>query len=109
MGGVCLFVGVMVQLICTWLIGAPVLAKSGRFDMFTELYLLCKGKCCRKDVNEKKQQELEVIGETSLIGLKKKTIAFVKNEDIDDVDYLMKFLVWSRLAIVCLKCGIDLD
>ena len=100
--GICLFVGIIVQLIFTWLVGAPVLAKNGRFDVFTELYLFCKQKC-------KCLEKKAVADESSLIGLKRQTIEFVKREERENVDLLVEFLKWSRFAIVCKKCGVDLD
>ena len=86
--GICLFVGFIVITICSWLVAAPVIAKNGRFDIFTELYLIYLKK------RDKKEHDL--------LELKSKTVLFVQRGEKEDPDLLLRFL---RL-LPWTKCGI---
>eukprot|EP01084_Bolivina_argentea_P177152 306408_1 len=105
---ICISVGILSLSICTFLIGAPPIGKSGRYDVFTEIYLLFLNKCKCKCWKRKQKIEVENPEEHKLILLKRKTIEFVKSEKKEDVDYLMKFLTVTRLNVL-FGIGVDID
>eukprot|EP01083_Nonionella_stella_P083421 230692_1 len=86
--GWCLVVGVIVLTITTWLVSAPVLARSGRYDVFTELYIFCLNKCggCKKKEDVKNDAEQE----RDLSVLKNRVIDYVKQSGREDHDWLLR-------------------
>merc|ERR1712083_1083818 len=97
--GWCFFVGILMQTLLTFLVAAPVVAESGRFDVFTEGYLWCtlRLKGCLKrgdDGDDQTQRELEV--------MRRETVQFVENEEDGYFpDYLMSILTKLGIDGIC--------
>jgi len=80
--GWCYFVGVLLQTLLTFLVAAPVVARSGRFDAFTECKLWCRKKLKR---GGSAVEELEV--------MRRETVEFAKRgRDGLYPDYLLSLL-----------------
>jgi len=105
--GITLFVGVVVQTLCAFIIAAPVMPKSGRYDLFTECYLCCAARCRRQRKSGAGKKDT---GSSELLVLKKKTIAFGRDDEHEmDTDLLIGCFRRIGCQALCRQCGIDID